>query len=63
LTQTANADNLITISISQTSGSEDGALRLELTNTSAAPAATGWNDYSYFFGSTTVLNSDAVGNP
>ncbi len=63
LTQTAGADNLITISVSQSNGVEEDALRLELTNTSSAPATTGWNDYTYIYGSTTVLPNDAVPNP
>jgi hypothetical protein len=56
-------DNLITIGMSQTEGSEDDALRLELTNTSADPAVRGWNDYTYIYGSTTTLNNDALPNP
>jgi hypothetical protein len=32
------------------------------TNTSAAPATTGWNDYTFLNG-TTTLNNDAVPNP
>jgi hypothetical protein len=60
------ADNVITISMSQTQGSEDDALRLELSNTGAAPATTGWNDYTYIYGggnSQFTLNNDALPNP
>jgi hypothetical protein len=75
LTQTAGADNVITISISQTSGSEDDALRLELTNNTSNPTVTGWNDYTWVIGtgspaipplppnSSGLYNNDAVPNP
>jgi hypothetical protein len=59
----AGQDNVMTISVSQSSGAEDDALRMELTNTSAVPATTGWNDYTYIFGNTTVLPNDALPNP
>jgi hypothetical protein len=59
----AGQDNVMTISASQTDGVEDDALRLELTNNSANPASTGWNDYTYIAGSTTTLNNDALPNP
>jgi hypothetical protein len=48
--------------MSQPQGASDDALRLELTNTSAAPSTTGWNDYTFLNG-TTTLNNDAVPNP
>ena len=61
-------NNVLTISTSQPQGDEDDALRLELTNTSAAPAVRGWNDYSFVTagatgGSVTVSPNDAVPNP
>jgi rhamnogalacturonan endolyase len=62
----AGADNLLTIGVSQTQGDMDDAIRLELTNTSAAPATTGWNDYEYVPTSSTSNNiraNDAVPNP
>jgi len=64
----AGENNVLTISTSQTQGDEDDALRLELTNTSAAPAVRGWNDYSFVTagatgGSVTVSPNDAVPNP
>jgi hypothetical protein len=62
LTQTAGADNVITIGMSQVQGASDDALRLELTNTSAAPATTGWSDYTFLNG-TTTLNNDTIPNP
>ena len=40
----AGLDNVLSIGISQTTGDMDDAIRLELTNTGAAPATTGWND-------------------
>jgi len=60
------ADNTITISMSQTDGSSDDALRLELSNSGANPATTGWNDYEYIYGpgvSQYTLNNDAIANP
>lgn len=64
----AGENNVLTISTSQPQGDEDDALRLELTNTSAAPAVRGWNDYSFVTagatgGSVTVSPNDAVPNP
>jgi hypothetical protein len=62
LTQTAGADNVITIGMSQVDGASDDALRLELTNTAADPGTTGWHDYTFLNG-TTTLNNDAISNP
>lgn len=47
LTQTAGADNVISIGVSQTAGAMDDALRLELTTTPADHATRGWYDYEY----------------
>jgi hypothetical protein len=66
LNQTPGGSNEITISMSQADGAEDDALRLELTNTSSNPTATGWNDYTYIYGSGSTqytLNNDAIPNP
>jgi hypothetical protein len=44
----------------------DDAFRLELTNTSAAPSVTGWNDYEYVPTSSTSGNihaNDTLPNP
>ncbi len=44
----------------------DDALRLELTNTSAAPSVTGWNDYEFVGTSSTSQNipaNDTLPNP
>jgi len=64
----AGENNVLTIGVSQPQGDEDDALRLELTNTSAAPSVRGWNDYSFVTagstgGSVTVAPNDAVPNP
>jgi hypothetical protein len=59
----AGQNNVLTISVSQPQGDEDDALRLELTNTSAAPAVRGWNDYSFITAGTAVSPNDAVPNP
>jgi hypothetical protein len=66
LNQTPGGSNEITISMSQADGAEDDALRLELTNTSSNPTVTGWNDYTYIYGSGSTqytLNNDAIPNP
>lgn len=64
----AGENNVLTIGVSQPQGDEDDALRLELTNTSAAPSVRGWNDYSFVTagatgGSVTVSPNDAIPNP
>ncbi|HEY3835016.1 MAG TPA: polysaccharide lyase family protein [Bryobacteraceae bacterium] len=62
----AGEDNILTIGVSQTYGAMDDALRLELTNTSAAPSVTGWNDYEFVGTSSTSQNipaNDTVPNP
>ncbi len=46
-------DNEFTFGVSQTDGVMYDALRMEITNTSASPAATGWNDYAYITGANT----------
>jgi hypothetical protein len=66
LNQTPGGSNEITISMSQTYGSEDDAIRLELTNSTSNPSVTGWQDYTYIYGSGATqytLNNDAVPNP
>ena len=55
----AGEDNVLTIGVSQTYGAMDDALRLELTNTSAAPSVTGWNDYEFVGTSSTSQNIPA----
>ncbi|HZQ43514.1 MAG TPA: polysaccharide lyase family protein [Acidobacteriaceae bacterium] len=62
----AGDDNILTIGVSQTYGAMDDALRLELTNTSAAPSVTGWNDYEFVGTSSTSQNipaNDTLPNP
>jgi hypothetical protein len=41
----------------------DDALRLELTNTSAAPATSGWNDYEFVTSGVDTPANDAASNP
>jgi rhamnogalacturonan endolyase len=62
LVQSTGGDNVISIGMSQPDGASDDALRVELTNTSASPSVTGWNDYTFLNG-TTTLNNDALPNP
>ncbi len=62
----AGLDNALNIGISQTIGDMDDAIRVELTNTSAAPSTTGWNDYEYVPTSSTssiIHANDTVANP
>jgi hypothetical protein len=73
LNQTPGGSNEITVTMSQTDGSQDDAWRLELTNNTSNPAVTGWNDYTYVIGtgfpgtgtanSSGLYNNDAVPNP
>jgi hypothetical protein len=37
------------------------ALRMEITNTSAAPSTTGWYDYDFVSGSPQVNANDSIG--
>jgi hypothetical protein len=59
---TVGADNTFTFGV-PTSG--DGvmydALRMEITNTSANPAVTGWYDYNYINSSGTTVQNDSIG--
>jgi rhamnogalacturonan endolyase len=58
------ADNVLTTSVSGTNSQDsDDALRLELTNNSANPTLTGWNDYTFVTSGTTTPANDAVPNP
>jgi hypothetical protein len=66
LLNAAGADNQLTLGVSQTYGVMDDALRLELSNTGAAPSVTGWNDYEFVGTSSTSQNlhaNDALPNP
>ena len=57
----AGASNQMTLS---TSGNlEYDALRMEITNTSAAPSARGWYDYEFVTSGTYMPANDAVDNP
>ena len=55
-------DNLITFHVSRTQGDEYDALRMEISNTSANPAVTGWNDYDYVDATTSTFANDAAVN-
>lgn len=55
-------DNVITLSVNRPEGVMYDALRLEITNTSADPAVTGWNDYEYLYGTTYKPANDALEN-
>ena len=58
------ADNEFTFGVSaHTDGVMYDALRMEITNTSANPATTGWDDYTYINGNTQIAPDDAVGLP
>jgi hypothetical protein len=49
--------------VSQTQGVEYDALRMELTNTSADPAVTGWHDYEFLYKTTDTKANDSLPNP
>jgi autotransporter-associated beta strand protein len=54
-------DNEFTFGVSaHTNGVMYDALRMEITNTSANPSVTGWDDYTYINGSTQVAQNDAM---
>jgi Polysaccharide lyase family 4, domain III/Polysaccharide lyase family 4, domain II len=55
------ADDDFTFSVSTTDGVMYDALRMEITNTSAAPSTTGWFDYEYINGTTNIHAADATG--
>ncbi len=56
-------DNVITLTVNRPNGVMYDALRMEITNQSAAPATTGWNDYEFLYGSTYVGANDGAENP
>ncbi len=58
----AGQEDIITFSVSQSDGVMYDALRLEITNQTAAPSSTGWNDYEYITGANTQASpNDAAG--
>ena len=58
----SGSDNTFTLSTSQPDGDLYDALRLEITNTSAAPSSTGWYDYEYIYSSNSQTDAaDANG--
>lgn len=62
LNQTPGGSNEFTVGMTQI-GSQDDAWRLDLTNTTANPATTGWKDYTYISPGGTTQPNDAVPNP
>ena len=54
-------DNIITLSVNHPWGVMYDALRLEITNTSADPSVSGWNDYEFLYGNTNIMPNDALG--
>jgi hypothetical protein len=55
-------DNLVTFNVGRTQGDEYDALRMEISNQSANPAVTGWNDYDYVDATTSSFANDAISN-
>ncbi len=55
-------DNVITFNVGRTQGVMYDALRMEITNTSAAHEVTGWNDYEFLYGSVDEPANDAISN-
>lgn len=58
----AGQDNVITFNVSRTQGVSYDALRMEITDKSADPAVTGWNDYDFVDVNGAKLANDAVSN-
>ena len=58
----AGQDNVITFHVNHSQGVEYDALRMEITNQSANPGVTGWNDYDYVDASTSARANDAIDN-
>jgi len=57
-------DNEFTFGVSNhTDGVMYDALRMEITNTSANPSVTGWDDYTYINSTTSVAQNDTVSIP
>lgn len=55
-------DNVLTFNVNRTQGVMYDALRMEITNSSAAHEVTGWNDYEYVNSSAYDPANDAVAN-
>lgn len=58
----AGRDNVITFDVSRAQGVMYDALRMEITNVSAAPSTTGWRDYEYVDAAGYVPANDSVAN-
>jgi len=58
----AGQDNVVTFHVNHSQGVEYDALRMEITNQSANPTVTGWNDYEYVDASTSARANDAADN-
>jgi hypothetical protein len=56
------SDNVLTFNVDHTQGVMYDALRMEITNKSAAHEITGWNDYEYVNSGTYEPADDAVAN-
>jgi autotransporter-associated beta strand protein len=57
-------DNEFTFGVSaHTDGVMYDALRMEITNTSASPSTTGWDDYTYINGGSSTAPNDAFSIP
>ncbi|MGH9585255.1 MAG: polysaccharide lyase family protein, partial [Bryobacteraceae bacterium] len=56
------ADNVITFNVNRTQGVMYDALRMEITNKSAAHEVTGWNDYEYLYGAIDEPANDSIAN-
>jgi hypothetical protein len=56
------ADNVITFHVDRTQGVMYDALRMEITNNSAAHEATGWNDYEFLSSGGYEPANDALAN-
>ncbi|MGA2230949.1 MAG: polysaccharide lyase family protein [Tepidisphaeraceae bacterium] len=57
----AGSLNTFTFAVSSGDGVMYDALRMEITNTSANPATTGWYDYEYITATSQTFQNDAIG--
>jgi hypothetical protein len=55
-------DNVLTLSANNNWGDSWDAFRMEVTNQSANPATTGWNDYEFVTGGSNIRANDLVPN-
>jgi autotransporter-associated beta strand protein len=56
-------NNAFTFTVDKSGGVMYDALRMEITNTSAAPSSTGWYDYNFISSAGMISQNDQIGLP